>query len=194
MKKLMLVFFAVVLVAAWGVRFYLVNQNIDLPVAQVFPKGMQVPIEKDFFFDATEDMDGYTVKVLGAELLTIEEFIQRYQAGSHAEVLGDLTDYIYEVRVSIANQDNGLVEEKGIALGLYYLKGTDYVLSLEDVCFQSANPNMPGTSFSLQKGTSMELVLPFNVMSALTSQKHILEDPPKLQISLYPHQKLLELY
>lgn len=194
MKKIMLVSLVTVLIAAWGVRFYFVNQNIDTPIVQVFPKGTEVPMEKDFFYDATEDMDGYTVEVLGAELLTLEDFLERYHTGDQSEALGNFTDYIYSVRVSISNKDNDFTGEKGIALGLYYLKGTDYVLSLEDMCYQFANPNMPGTSFSLQKGTSMELVLPFNVMSTQTSPKHILDDPPKLQISLYPHQKLLELY
>lgn len=194
MKKILVISLAIVLMVAWGVRFYLVNQNIDIPIVQIFSKGVEVPIEKDFFYNSDEDMDGYTITVLNAELVSVEDFLQRYNASEQAEILGNYTDYIYTVRISVENQNNSFTDEKGIALGLYHLKGTDYVLSLEDTCYQIANPDMPGTSFSLKQGTSMELILPFNVMSSQTSQKHVLNDPPKLQISLYPHQKLIELY
>jgi len=194
MKKILLITLAACLTVAWSVRFYFVNQSIDAPVVQVFPKGVEVPVEKDFFISSDEDMDGYTVTVLDAELLPVKDFLQRYNATDQVDTLGNFTDYIYMVRVSVGNQNNPFTDEKGIALSLYYLKGTDYVLSLEDICYRIANPNMPGTSFSLRQGTSMELVLPFDVMSSQTSRKHILNDPPKLQISLYPHQKLIELY
>ncbi|MDE7422617.1 MAG: DUF5028 domain-containing protein [Lachnospiraceae bacterium] len=194
MKKILLISLNIILILVWGVRFYLVNQDIDIPIVQVFPKGIEVPVEKDFFINSDEDMDGYTITVLDAELLSVEDFLKHYNVMEQAELLGNFTDYIYMVRVTIGNQNNPFVNEKGINLNAYYLKGTDYILSLEDGCYQLANPDMPGTSFSLRQGTSMELILPFSVMSYQTSRKHILDDPPKLQISLYPHQKLIELY
>ncbi len=194
MKKIILITLIAGLAIAWGIRFYTVNQNIDTPIVQTFPKNVEVPVGKDFFVNSDEDMDGYTVTVLDAELMSVDEFLQRYNAKEQAEILGTFTDYIYAVRVSVGNQDNAFVDEKGIALGLYHLKGTDYVLSLEDICYQAANPDMPGTSFSLRQGTSMEMLLPFSVMSLQTSIKHVLNAPPKLQISLYPQQRLIELY
>lgn len=194
MKKIVIIFLTIVLICAWSAGFYLVNRDIDLPVVQVFPKGEKVPVEKDFFVYSDEGMDGYNVTVLDAKLVSVEDFLQSYDAGEQAENIGIFTDYIYMVRVSFGNQDNPFVNEKGIDLQVYYLRGTDYVLSLEDTCYRIANAHMPGTSFSLRQGTDMELILPFSVMSSQTSRNHILEDPPKLQISLYPHQKLIELY
>ncbi|MCI8669019.1 MAG: DUF5028 domain-containing protein [Lachnospiraceae bacterium] len=194
MKKILYFSLIVVLTFAWGIRFYLVNREIDLPVALVFQKGEEVPIEKDFFINSDEGMDGYNVTVLDAELVSVENFLQSYNAVEEAENIGSFTDYIYMVRVSFGNQNNPFINEKGIDLQVYYLKGTDYVLSLEDTCYRIANPDMPGTSFSLRQGTDMELILPFSVMSSQTSRKHVLDDTPKLQISLYPHQKLIKLY
>ena len=194
MKKIIFISLTVVLIFVWGVRFYLVNREVDLPVVQVFPKGQEVPIANDFFINSDEGMDGYNVTVLDAELVSVDNFLQRYNADEQSENIGIFTDYIYMVRVSFGNQNNPFVNEKGIDLQVYYLKGTDYVLSLEDTCYRIANPDMPGTSFSLRQGTDMELILPFSVMSSQTSRNHILDDPPKLQIALYPHQKLIELY
>ena len=39
----------------------------------------------------------------------------------------------------------------------------------------------------------MELLLTFDVMSQTVSVKHLTEDAPKLLISQYPHQKMIEL-
>lgn len=39
MKKIIFISLTVVLIFVWGVRFYLVNREVDLPVVQVFPKG-----------------------------------------------------------------------------------------------------------------------------------------------------------
>ena len=193
MKKIIAICVAILLATGWGIRFYFVNKDVNKPIIQVFQKGTEVPVGKDFFDRSDEDMDGYTVTVLDAELMSLDDFLQKYKAEEHRTELGVFTDYIYTVRVSISNQDNKFTNEKGISLVSYVLQGTDYILSLEQMSYQYANPDMPGASFSLRQGTSMELLLPFEIMSSLTSYEHILSDPPKLQISQYPHQKMLRL-
>lgn len=194
MKKILIIAVAVVLAVGWGIRFYTVNKDVDKPIVQVFSKGEEVPIGQDFFDYANEDMDGYTVTVLGAELLSVQDFLQRYDATEQAEILGRFTDYIYTVRVSVANQHNPYTDQKGIALQRYALQGTDYILSFEDTCYQIANPGMPGASFSLRQGTNMEVTLTFDVMSKVTGIKHLSDDTPKLLITQYPHQKMITLY
>lgn len=193
MKKLLIIFAILILSIGWGIRFYIVNKDVDAPVIQVYSKGKEVPIGKDFFNYASEDMDGYTVTVLGAELLPVDDFLQKYNAENQAEDLGIFTDYIYTVRILVANRHNQYNGEKGVALQQYVLQGTDYVLSLEDTCYQIANSDMPGTSFSLREGTSMEMLLTFDVISKITSIQHLLDDSPKLMITQYPHQKMIDI-
>lgn len=193
MKKIILIAAAVLLSAGWIIRFSIVNEHVDVPAVQIYEKGAEAPIGKDFFDYGDEEMDGYTVTVLDAELLSTEAFLQRYDAADQAEKLGTFTDYLYVVRVSVANHDNPYTGEKGIDLRRYVLQGTNYTLSFEETCCLIANPSLPGSSFSLKKGTDMELTLPFDVMSQITSKEHLQNDPPKLQISQYPNQKLLRL-
>lgn len=193
MRKIVMVVLTAALVLGWGFRFYSVNRSVDVPIIQVFPRDEEVPIGKDFFSYADEDMDGYTVTVLDAELISAADFLKRCDAEAQAQLLGIFTDYIYTVRVRIANQENRQTGEKGISLQQYMLCGTDYILSLEEGCFLLANPEMPGTSFSLREGTSMEMLLTFDVMSRTVSVKHLAEDRPKLLISQYPHQKMITL-
>ena len=192
MKKIWIIIAGVlILSAAWGIRFYSVNKDVDSPVIQMYEKGEEVPIGEDFFDYASEDMDGYTITVLDAELLPVGEFLQKNNAMDQAENLGLFTDYIYTVHISVANRHNPYTGEKGVALQQYVLHGTNYVLSLEDTCYQIANPDMPGTSFSLKEGTDMEITLTFDVMSETTNIQHIVNDSPKLLITQYPHKKMI---
>jgi len=85
MRKILPAAMLVILTALWGAGFHAVNQNVDLPVIQVFPKGEEAALEQDFFNYADEEMDGYTVTVLDAEVQTAEKFLR--QAG--AENAGD---------------------------------------------------------------------------------------------------------
>jgi hypothetical protein len=194
MKKAAVLAIVIVLAAAWGARFYFVNSNAQKSITQVFEKGTEVPVGRDFFDRSDEDMDGYTVTILDAELIPTRDYLDSIGASEQSEILGTFTDYIYAVCVSIANIDNPYTDQKGIALERYYLQGVDYTLSLERACFQLANPTMPGTSFSLKQGTSKEIILPFEVMSEFISLARLSSSPPRLQISQYPTQKLLELH
>ena len=192
MKKKIIILSILVFVILWGVRFSAVNRNVDKAETILYPRGEIVPVGEDYFDYASEHMEGYTVQVLGAELVTAEEFLERYDALDRLPDLGWYTNYIYAVRVSIGNEDNPYGEEKGISLMQYQLLGPNYILSIEDVCFSLANPTMPGLSFALRQNTSKEILLPYAVMNWETSCEHILKDPPRLQITQYPHQKLLE--
>jgi hypothetical protein len=195
-KWIVIISVAVVLVVACGVRFYFVNKDVDKPIIQVFEKGEQVGVEKDFFDSSDENGDGYTFTVLDAELLPLDDFLQKYKATEEdRELMGMYTDYIYTVRVSVANHNNSMGEQAGVNLRRCVLQGTDYYLMADDICFNIANPNMPGLGFSLRENSSLEIVIPYGIMSnRVVSIKHLEYDQPKLLISLYPHEKLLKIY
>ena len=192
-RRIAILTLAVVLAAGWAVRFHAVNTELELPEIQVFRSGEEVPVGKDFFDYADEDMDGYTITVLGAELSPVQDFLEKYDSTEKRELLGHFTDYVYEVRISVANRYNPHVNQKGISLLRYVLQGTDYVLTLDGDCFMMANPDMPGTAFSIRRETTMDMTLTFGVLSRVTSLRHLAEDPPKLQITQYPHQKMIAL-
>lgn len=193
MKKIILPAVILLLAAGWGARVHSVNADLDLPQKTVYPLGDIVPVEHDYFDYESEDMDGYSVQVLRSELVTAEEFLDRYNAGERLSELGPYSDYVYAVEITVTNSSNPYVNEKGIALLLYNLVGKNYILSIDDVCFGMANPHMPGLSFSLQQNASKTILLPFIVMGWQNDYNDLLENPPMLQITQYPHQKMLEI-
>lgn len=200
MKKIIAIIITIFLVFAWGIRFYLVNKDVEKPNIQVFQKGITVPVEKDFFENSyNEDMDGYTFKILEASIMSSKDYFEYYHAEEQLnedqlDEITRFTDYYYVVKVSIGNSGETFSDKKGISLGNCCLKGTTYILSLDETAFNVANPNMQGPAFSLNPNTEKEFIIPFTVISELTSYKSLQKDPPKLQISLFPTQKLLELY
>ena len=193
MKKFVLP--AVIFLSAlgWAVRVYSVNADLDLPQKIVYPIGEIVPIENDYFDYAFEDMDGYSVQVLRSELVGAKEFLDRYNAADRLPELGPYSDYVYAVEITVTNTGNPYTNEKGIALLLYNLVGKNYILTIDTICFAVSNPRMPGLSFSLQQNASKTILLPFIVMGWQNDYNDLLEDPPMLQITQYPHQKMLEI-
>lgn len=193
MKKFVLPAVVFLLVLGWAARVYSINAGLDLPQKIVYPLGETVPVEKDYFDYAFEDMDGYSVQVLRSELVGAKEFLDRYNAIDRLPELGPYSDYVYAVEITVTNTGNPYTNEKGIALLLYNLVGKNYILSIDTVCFAVSNPHMPGLSFSLQQNASKTILLPFIVMGWQNDYNDLLEDPPMLQITQYPHQKMLEI-
>ena len=193
MKKFVLPAVVFLLILGWAVRVYSVNTDLDLPQKIVYPLGETVPVEKDYFDYAFEDMDGYSVQVLRSELVGAKEFLDRYNAIDRLPELGPYSDYVYAVEITVTNTGNPYTNEKGIALLLYNLVGKNYILSIDNICFAVSNPHMPGLSFSLQQNASKTILLPFIVMGWQNDYNDLLEDPPMLQITQYPHQKMLEI-
>ncbi len=194
MKKIAAIVIAVCLAAGWGIRVYHVNRNLKKSVVKVYDKGQVVPIGKDFFDKSTEDMDGYTVKVLDSELVSSKDFLTRYKERSG--LLGKDVDYLYVIKIAVKNEYNMRGEETGIDLFQYMLQGTDYVLRINDIAYKLTMPNMDGNlAFSLRRGKEpMEFILPFEVMTrSYTTVDHLKADTPKLVVSQYPNKKMLKI-
>lgn len=177
-----------------GIRFYFVNRNLKLPSIQEFVKGSTVPYENDFTFSSEECISGYSVKVLDSEILPVKDFYQKYDIP--ITELGEdlLTKYYYTVTVSYSNDNNNSSTMTGVNLSNTSLIGTNYYMVIDSQIFSLINPDMPGIGFSLAPETSKKLILPYAVVpSAHTDYEGLREDVPKLQITEYPHRKLLEI-
>lgn len=194
MKKIITIIIIVSLILTGSIRFYFVNKDVGKSDVQIYKKGVTVPVEKDFFENSNEDMNGYTFRILDAFIMKPKDFFEKYNAEDQLKEMDWFTDYLYVVKVVIANEGKYSSEKKGIALTMCTLKGTTYILSFNEMAFGVANPNIPGSSFSLNPKTNKEFILPFTVIKDYTSYTSLQKDPPKLQISLFPHEKLLELY
>lgn len=188
-KRICIALIVLCFIGLSGTRIYAVNKSIKPPTREIFHKGEVVPFEKDYNVSEGDASTGYTIQVLDSKIMTAKDFCSKYKAPDMG-----LANYYYMVKVSTKNVSNHHVGKQGVALGLATLMGTNYSLVPSIEMFRYANPKLPGMSFSLHLGAEKEAWLVYSIIPGSTPDyKHIKEDPPMLQITQYPHQKLIKL-
>lgn len=188
-KRICIVAIIFCLAGLYGVKLYAVNTDVRLPERQIFEKGEVVSYDKDFNISADNTSEGYTIQVVDSKIMEAGDFCRTYDVKDMG-----IVDYYYMVKVSVKNVDNDHVGEQGIPLGMSMLIGTNYSMIPSPEMFYAANPGMPGMSFSLQLDTEKEIWLVFQMIPGSTPDcQHLEKEPPMLQITQYPHQKLIRL-
>lgn len=193
MKKRSLACITILLLSLMILRIYYINKDVQVPIEKYYDVSEVVPFENDYTRNSDEIINGYTAKVLGAELIPIKEFYKTYLK---VEDFSEETfaKYYYIVKVSFGNTTNLEGINTGISLANTSLVGTNYYMVIDSQVFSMLNPDMPGISFSLKLDSEKELLLPYAVVpSTHTDKKGFLKDPPKLQITEYPNRKLLAI-
>lgn len=205
-KRICLFVFLLVVSVCVGARIYYVNENAIKPnKTEKYEMNELVPIEENIFYDITENMSGYKVKVNSAQLLSYHEFLERYNYEEDTEFpVVDEESFFYpemviDVNVTIQNSNTEYTNfSQGIDFIYYNLVGTDFVLPFCYDLFVIANPQMEGaSSFALRPETEMEFHLPFYFSP---SQK-INPIPVKLvenaelflEICYYPEKKVIKV-
>lgn len=204
MKKILIALLCTTLLVGISVRIWYVNKDIDLPPVLKFEMGEEVAIERDIFLDDYENMDGYTVTVKNAEIVSYENFLEKYDyQESEDDSLfeeGDMAfpEMVYDLHLTIKNTN--LTEEpnerKGINFLNYRLTGTDFLLQISDPLYMIANPDLKTEifeGFRLRPDSEMDFHLPFYFAPSSILEKiqveDILNDDVYLAVSLYPNQK-----
>ncbi len=150
-----------------GVR---INQDKISPQVEMFSLGDTVNLEENFFSDATENPNGYSITVNSAELVEYVPFLESF--GITTKDFGytegyPAPEYTYLLHVTVANTDNTEGALMAINYALYdkALKiPVDYSLwSLMDEGF-------PGEAgFRLRENSQVDITIPFTPMSLDTA-------------------------
>ncbi|UJW58022.1 DUF5028 domain-containing protein [Bacillus sp. A116_S68] len=204
MKKKAITLIIISLLTGIGARIWYVNKEVDIPPLATFQMGEEVAIEKDFFLDDFENMDGYTVAVNKAEIIPYQEFLAKYNyiddedAPLFEEDNIHYPEMVYDLQLTIknTNKTDDLTEHSGINFINYHLTGTDFLMQINDQLYSIANPELEAgmtEGFRLRPESEMDFNLPFffapstNVLPIQT--KAVLNDEVYLVVSLYPNVK-----
>ena len=188
-KRVFIVIAVLCLIGIYIIRIYEVNSDEKFPERQMFDAGEWVPYGKDYNMSENDRCEGYYVRALETKVMETKEFCEKYDAVD----MGLATHY-YMVKLEVQNSDNEHVGEQGVALGMTMLIGTNYAIIPSPDMVRAANPDIPALSFSLQPGTKKEVWLVFSIIPGnVPNHEQIKEDPPLLQITQYPVQKLIKL-
>lgn len=144
----------------------MVNKDAERTPVVIYNVGEVVDFGTDYIDTADEAIPGYAVQVLGYELVDTKELYDRYNMG----------------------------EQGGLMLSRYSLVGDNYMSMVSENVFCTMYPDMPGISFSLRQGTSMELELPYPITRNEGCTKSDMEKKaPMLEISEFPNRKVLKV-
>lgn len=190
-KRIIISVLSVVLVIVYAIRVYHINSATYYPIIQKYQVGEEVPIEDDFFNTSNENMNGYSVTVLGTELLTKDEFRKKYNAFD--KNILEFSDYVYLVRVRFRNATNKLGENAGINLRQYIIQNLSYINYIERDAYSYVN-DFDVLSFSLRYDSDKEVVIPFGIYNGHIDVEKFITGHPELVVSLYPHKKIIKLY
>lgn len=167
-----------------------VNQNSYSPEIVTHKINEEVQLTGDYFFNEAENLSGYTIKINGTELLTVEEFKKIYKLPETEDT--NFADYIYLIKVSFKNisgKDDG---SEGLIIDNYMLQHISYMNYIDINLFTIIN-NLNSPAFYLNRGVTRDFILPFTVNKTYINEEEFKDNDTSIIISLYPHKNVIYL-
>lgn len=183
-----MVIFAVV--AIYHVQYVKANEKYKEPPVKTYHMGEEVPFEKDITMDFT--MEGYSITVNEAEILTYEEFLKKYNAEDEYTYV---PEKVYDVCITLKNTD--AIEETGVNFMDFYIQKNAIVASFDQNLFTQANPQTNGVyAVALKNNSEMEFHLPFALWEENfrpKTWKNLEDYDMNFVATLYPTKKVIRL-
>lgn len=189
-KGLILVVIVMTIVCIYRQRYLSVNEELHSAPVKSYNVGEEVVMEDDILMDFT--MEGYTISVNEADIMTYEEFLKKYQV---EDVYTYVPDKVYDVSVTLKNINAD--DTTGVNMSSFYIQGLAVCASMDTNLYDQANPEVEGVySIALRKGTEMEFHLPFGLWEDSFRTK-IWNDLENFKMdfvaTLYPVKKVISL-
>ncbi|MBD5134515.1 MAG: DUF5028 domain-containing protein [Lachnospiraceae bacterium] len=189
-KTFLLLVLSALMVFLYAKRCIYVNRNIkDAPVKS-YDIGEEVDFGKDILMDFT--MEGYSVKVNSADIMTYKEFLNKYNG---EDIYSYAPGKIYDVSITLKNISAD--ESTGVNIMDFYIQGAAVHAGIDSNLYDLANPKVEGIyAVALRNGTEMEFHLPFGIHKENFNSKtwkNIENFNMNFVATLYPVKKVIEL-
>ena len=192
-RKYVMTVLALMLIVSYVARVIIVNKNAQVTPTYTYEMGEIVDFGNDYIDGIEECITGYAVQVLGYELVDTKELYERYNMGEVEDYALANTPFYCLLKVRFYNNNSDLGENGGLMLQRYSLMSENYMTMISENVFCTMYPDMPGIAFSLRKGTSMELELPYPITRNEGCTKEDMKmNPPMLEITEFPNRKMLK--
>lgn len=200
-KKIIIGIVSLVLAAVLSVRIWFVNKNRENIIIEKHYVGEEVAIGNNIFYDDYWNMQDYTITVTDVELLSYEEYLEKYHyIENESEPLFEKDDplfpeMIYDVDILVKNINQEQNEESAIDFSNYILTTDDAIIQSCFLLYGVANASIPdgSMSFRLRPNSEMEIHLPCYFQPSNNIFPISVEETQKgnlrLVASLYPVQK-----
>lgn len=192
-RKYVITVLALMLIVSYVARVTIVNKNAQRTPTYTYEMGEIVDFGNDYIDGIEECIPGYAVQVLGYELVDTKELYERYSMGEVEDYALANTPFYCLLKVRFYNNNSDLGENGGLMLNRYSLMSENYMTLISENVFCTMYPDMPGIAFSLRKGTSMELELPYPITrNEGCTKEDMKKNPPMLEIAEFPNRRVLK--
>lgn len=180
----------VLLVLAYAQRFHFVNQKLKAAPVKEYAIGEEIEMEQDILINYT--MEGYSIRVNQAEVLSYKDFLKKYNAEDEYSYV---PDKIYDVEVTLRNIDAN--DETGVNLSEFYIQGVAVCAGLDTDLLAQVNPNLKGMyEIALHKNSSITIHMPFGLYEENFKKdvwNHLNDFNMNFVATLYPTKKIVYL-
>lgn len=180
----------IILAVAYRIQYVKANEKYKEAPVKAYQMSEEVPFEKDITMDFT--MEGYTITVKDAEVLTYEEFLRKYNA---EDIYSNMPDKVYDITITLKNINAD--EETGVNFMDFYLQKNAAISGLETNLYSMVNPDVEGSyAIALRKDSEKEFHLPYALWKYNFREKtwnNIEEYGLNFVATLYPTKKIISL-
>lgn len=191
---------AFALVAVVSARIAYVNYDVPHIIEEHYSVGEWVELDGAFLSSIQENTEGYSLRVVSAELMSYNDYIRRYGQDPSAVVEGLDSKSVIALEMEVENEGN---EEGAIFLfecKLVPARGNEY-FTRDSALWIESERQMEGTValyLSLVEGTSYTTVIPYTINSideeGLSQYKATIEDSSfGLVVSNHPTRKIIDI-
>ena len=190
MKKILTAIICALIVVGCGTKIYFVNSEGIKQEEKNYKLNEEVEFENNFFNNKADSSDGYSVTVLGSEIVDREQFKKDHDINEDIGI--ELIDYFCLVKVKFANVSNKNGSRSGISIMHFILQNEDYITFPNKIVYPLVNKS-DNLNFSLDEDSSAEIVIPFAILNDDITAENFKDGSPQLVISLYPTKKAIAL-
>ena len=163
-KKISIVVLCILIFCVWAFNIYRVNSTVERVPVKVHSMEQWVEYGDNFYDKATENRNGYSVKVVNAKVVAFDEFLKQNNISVYKDEELFKPEYIYDVTVVVKNENN---TDSGISMIDTTLNSINNIMQVDFDVFDALYPQLDGSiSFSVKPGTEMEFHFPFVVANA----------------------------
>lgn len=194
-KKISIVVLCILIFCVWAFNIYRVNSTVERVPVKVHSMEQWVEYGDNFYDKATENRNGYSVKVVNAKVVTFDEFLKQNNISVYKDEELFKPEYIYDVTVIIKNKNN---TDSGISMIDTTLNSINNIMQVDFDVFDALYPQLNGSiSFSVKPGTEMEFHFPFVVANAdfekICDYEYLTNNTFYLNLSQYPIENSIEV-
>lgn len=194
-NKISIVVLCILIFCVWAFNVHRVNSTVERVLVKVHPMEQWVEYGDNFYDKATENRNGYSVKVVNAEVVWFDEFLKQNNISVYKDEELFKPQYIYDVTVMVRNKNN---TNSGISMIDTTLNSINNIMQVDFDIFDALYPQLNGSiSFSVKPGTEMEFHFPFVVANAefekICDYSYLTSNSFYLNLSQYPIKQSIEI-